>query len=96
MAVKITRLESGNFLVIWNSMERQQPDCINYDIMIRVGSKLNHIKYVSAEGKKEYNCIVSLPEDVVQGTLGGKVDVVIVALAPRNIKTKTMVEAVYQ
>jgi hypothetical protein len=97
MAVKITRLESGNsFLVEWDSLEREQPDCINYDVMLRIGGELNHIRYVSAESKKRYSCIIRLPRDVVENVLKERLDVVIIALAPRNRRTNTMAEAVYQ
>jgi len=98
MAVRITPLESGRFLVQWHSLARKEPACIAYDIFLKIGGdELRLNKHCIAEtGMKEYGEIVAIPPPLSEKFTEGKAFIEVVALGPKNRRTKTAESAVYR
>ena len=88
MAVKVIPLESGKFMIKWDSMEKEQPDCVNYEIVLEKGTEYRILGISPAKrGQKEYFIVVeNLPKDIV---------IHIKALKAKNKPTKTEAIAVY-
>jgi len=97
MVVRVVPLESGRLLVNWSSMEKELPNCVNYEIVVVFddGSE-KRVALVNAEKKKEYSAIINVGEEATSLILQNKLFIKVIALAPRNIRTNVAEIAVHQ
>lgn len=94
MAVKITSLESGRFVISWDSMENEEPGCINYEIIMETKSGRYEILKLepAIKGKEKYSTVVEIEgmNEIAKG-----MTIHVKALKAHNKPTRTEAVAVY-
>ena len=101
MGIKITALESGKFLIAWDSLKNENPLCRAYQIYLKTAEGDFPLLKVPMkdDGSKKFQALVNGPNQLL-GFLkkfpSGEIIFDVAALAANNRRTKTEVIGLYK